>query len=428
MFLTRPELLALCKSCRWKLNDIYTYRKLVLKNQKSYEQKVWEVADECEEDVPLQEEYITEEIEIKAEPIMVAYDSPDRDYESHDEKFNIDVVDDSKVKVEAKVLRTRKKGQTKLFKTERGNVQSEEKFIRDCGDFEIIDEHFDLSCDLCPDNPQFPTYRAITRHYTQAHRARKVFVCCGTRLKNRALLVEHALGHKNPRVCETCGAQFVRDVQFRKHFYECQPRFACDFCHQLFNKKKEIYVHIYTKHIKHPKIICEICGKDFSSIGSVNSHMKRKHGNGKSVSVFEECPECGKKLQKSNLKSHINDVHKRTEPYICSQCGKTFTTRKNFMRHVRTVHVVGRKYKCTIDGCDKALLTPESLREHIATHTGIPLYQCKWCEWSFKSAGNFYAHMRRKHPTEHAQMKQETKKKLYGNVTTETDQQEMGKS
>lgn len=380
--------------------------------------------EDYEETVPIQEEYITEEIEIKAEPMMMAYDSPARDDDSHDEKFDIDKEWTSKL--EPKVLRTRKTPRTKLFKTERGTVQTAEKFKRDNDDFEIIAAHYELRCDLCPDNPVFQTYRCVTRHYTQQHKVRKIFVCCGTKLKNRNLLVEHALSHKNPRVCETCGAQFVRDVQFRKHFYECQPRFACDFCNQLFNRKKEIHQHIQTKHIKHQKIICEICGNNFSSIGSVNAHMKRKHGEGKTAPVFEECPECGKRLLKSNLKPHIEDVHKRTEPYICSQCGKTFTTRKNFMRHVRTVHVVGRKYKCTIEGCDKALLTPESLREHIATHTGIPLYQCKWCEWSFKSAGNFYAHMRRKHPAEHAQMKQETKNKVYGVATTETEQQETG--
>lgn len=426
--MTNAELLAMCKNCQWKLNDVYSYRKLVLKNQKKYEEKILKILGESEayiEDEVVEEDFFTEEIEIKAEP-MVTADSPDID-DAHEEKFDVNEdVEEYKPEIDIKALRNRKTTPSRLYKKNRGNYQTAEKFQKDAEDFAIIAAHYDLSCDLCPESPKFSSYRDVTRHYTKAHhKTRKTFVCCGTKINNRKLMVQHAIMHRNPKVCETCGAQFVREQQFKKHFYECQPRFACDFCNQLFNKKAEILDHIQTKHIQHPKLLCEICGKAFSSVGSVNAHMKRKHFSEKSAPVFGECPECGKKLSSSSLKSHIWDVHKRTEPYVCNQCGKTFTTRKNFMRHVRSVHVVGRKYKCTIDGCDKALLTPESLREHIATHTGIPLYQCQYCEWSFKSAGNYYAHMRRKHPIEHAKMKQETKNKLYG-ITAE--QQETGES
>lgn len=403
----------MCRNCKYKLNEIFTYRKLVLKNQKKYEEKVIEM-----ENQGMEVEYLTEEIEIKAEP-MIACESPDIYEDSYEEKYDVEVTKFE----ETKTNRTRSGGRslTRLYKTKRGCVQTSEKFHKDEEDFAIIEAHYELICDICPEKPKFASYRYVTRHYTQIHKMRKMFVCCGWKMKSRQLMVEHALAHKNPKVCETCGAQFVRDIQFKKHFYDCQPRYACDLCNQLFNKKKEITEHITSKHIHQPKILCEICGKELSSLASVNAHMRRKHSSTpNSGPLLLPCPECGKKFVKTNLRAHINDIHKRTEPYVCTQCGKTFATRKNYRRHVRTVHVVGRKYKCTIDGCDKALLTPESLREHIATHTGIPLYQCKFCEWSFKSAGNFYAHMRRKHKEEHAKMKQKTKNKLYG-ITTEQE-------
>lgn len=37
----------------------------------------------------------------------------------------------------------------------------------------------------------------------------------------------------------------------------------------------------------------------------------------------------------------------------------------------------------------------------MATHTGIDLYSCAYCEASFKSKSNRYTHYRRHHPAEY---------------------------
>lgn len=40
-------------------------------------------------------------------------------------------------------------------------------------------------------------------------------------------------------------------------------------------------------------------------------------------------------------------------------------------------------------------------QEHVATHTGIDLYKCAYCEATFKSKSNRSTHCRRHHPVEY---------------------------
>lgn len=42
------------------------------------------------------------------------------------------------------------------------------------------------------------------------------------------------------------------------------------------------------------------------------------------------------------------------------------------------------------------------LQEHMATHTGVDLYNCSYCETSFKSKSSRSTHYRRHHPVEYS--------------------------
>lgn len=42
------------------------------------------------------------------------------------------------------------------------------------------------------------------------------------------------------------------------------------------------------------------------------------------------------------------------------------------------------------------------MQEHTATHTGIDLYKCGYCEATFKSKSNRSTHYRRHHPVEYS--------------------------
>ncbi|XP_069464083.1 zinc finger protein 544-like isoform X2 [Ambystoma mexicanum] len=83
---------------------------------------------------------------------------------------------------------------------------------------------------------------------------------------------------------------------------------------------------------------------------------------------------------------------KRERPYICTECGKSFTRKENLILHHK-MHmgvVKERRYKCT--ECDKSFSHKGNLMMHQRTHAGEKPYQCTQCEKSFNRKGNLLRH------------------------------------
>jgi hypothetical protein len=62
-------------------------------------------------------------------------------------------------------------------------------------------------------------------------------------------------------------------------------------------------------------------------------------------------------------------------------------------RHER-VHTREEPYKCMEDGCGKTFRWFDAFRDHRNTHTGVALYLCSVCGKSFTSYLKFYYHER----------------------------------
>ena len=57
--------------------------------------------------------------------------------------------------------------------------------------------------------------------------------------------------------------------------------FMCQICHQEFNAKVSLKIHIRRIHEK-IKYDCEVCGKKFTDPKTVHSHQKKIHEGQKS--------------------------------------------------------------------------------------------------------------------------------------------------
>lgn len=95
----------------------------------------------------------------------------------------------------------------------------------------------------------------------------------------------------------------------------------------LFSYSLSFYNHIYFR--------CNICGKDFTWVGSLRSHIKI-HEKGGNIQV--KCHVCDRIFaSKNRYERHMKYKHP-PEPFVfaCEPCEKTFTTASEYVQVIYT--------------------------------------------------------------------------------------------
>ena len=101
-------------------------------------------------------------------------------------------------------------------------------------------------------------------------------------------------------------------------------RHKCDTCDKAYRQKSGLVSHIDSVH-RNLKFECKLCGKEFSSMGILNSHVRVFHNKSKAKEI--KCDICDKILScKAHLKPHKDQVHYKMK-FKCEQCDKEFTAK-----------------------------------------------------------------------------------------------------
>ncbi|XP_054035345.1 zinc finger and BTB domain-containing protein 45-like [Dryobates pubescens] len=81
--------------------------------------------------------------------------------------------------------------------------------------------------------------------------------------------------------------------------------------------------------------------------------------------------------------------------YQCGHCQKTFSSRKNYTKHL-FIHSGEKPHQCSI--CWRCFSLRDYLLKHLVTHTGVRAFQCTVCSKRFTQKSSLNVHMRTHRP------------------------------
>ncbi|XP_010847436.1 PREDICTED: zinc finger protein 793 isoform X3 [Bison bison bison] len=127
-----------------------------------------------------------------------------------------------------------------------------------------------------------------------------------------------------------------------------------------------------------------------------------KHDRRQNEEKFWECSHCEKAFSHSPALMYkpptTNSlVYKRKrvppaeKPHVCTECGKAFCYKSEFIRHQRS-HTGEKPYGCT--DCGKAFSHKSTLIKHQRIHTGVRPFECFFCGKAFTQKSHRREHQR----------------------------------
>ena len=171
----------------------------------------------------------------------------------------------------------------------------------------------------------------------------------------------------------------------------------CEECKKYFVDKKSHSKHMRDKHAIMLTFTCEVCHKQFLSTSKRNlkRHMKTEHP----AFPFHKCEICQKSFVKESTFYDHRIRHNRK--IICDLCGKDFTSQQYLEKHSLKIHgtedekKIAKKYACSM--CTFRSYTNDRLKSHEQIHSNTCNFRCDQCDFTSKTDNALRLHYGRKH-------------------------------
>jgi Zinc finger, C2H2 type/Zinc-finger of C2H2 type len=183
-------------------------------------------------------------------------------------------------------------------------------------------------------------------------------------------------------------------VAFNEKYQGESSAIKCDSC-DLELPNRTSYLHHLKSH-KPKDIYCDKCDKEFKSKACLDLHLATDHER-KKTGPFK-CPQCIKTYNdRSAFRSHYY-IHTTEKKYLCGVCGANFYHKKSFDMHL-LIHDDIRPFECHI--CSKKFRNKGKLKIHLRVHTGERLYECPHCPGKrFRQKWGMDLHIKKTHKNE----------------------------
>ncbi|XP_043261861.1 zinc finger protein 92-like [Colletes gigas] len=138
--------------------------------------------------------------------------------------------------------------------------------------------------------------------------------------------------------CSVCSKKLISQRALDQHvrrIHKGEKRFACNMYGCMFQcaRKSDLGRHKQL-HVEQRNVICEQCGKTFTSVSILNDHVLYVHNKERQFI----CEECGKAFKRNSLLKRHKLSHQQYRPFACMQCSTAFKRSHHLTRHMETCH------------------------------------------------------------------------------------------
>ncbi|KAL0100840.1 hypothetical protein PUN28_019313 [Cardiocondyla obscurior] len=138
--------------------------------------------------------------------------------------------------------------------------------------------------------------------------------------------------------CAICSKKLITQKALDQHIrriHKGAKRFICNMYECTFqcSRKTDLDRHKQL-HVEERNIVCEHCGKTFTSVSILKDHVLYIHSKERQFI----CEKCGKAFKRNSLLKRHKLSHEQHRPFACTQCSTAFKRSHHLTRHMETCH------------------------------------------------------------------------------------------